>query len=77
MCTRHTVPVLPDAGCAVAPERRQRIRLERGGYCRDHLRALAQRVEVADGEVRIMGSKSGCSRRLWRTAAQMQRPLRD
>jgi hypothetical protein len=25
---------------------------------RDHLRALAQRVEVADGEVRIMGSKS-------------------
>jgi len=25
---------------------------------RDHLRALVQRVEVADGEVRIMGSKS-------------------
>ena len=25
---------------------------------RDHLRALAQRVEVAEGEVRIMGSKS-------------------
>ncbi len=37
---------------------RQRIRLEGGGYRRDHLRALAQRVEVADGEVRIMGSKS-------------------
>ncbi len=36
---------------------RERIRLE-GGYRRDHLRALAQRVEVADGEVRIMGSKS-------------------
>ena len=27
-------------------------------YRRDHLRALAQRVEVADTEVRIMGSKS-------------------
>ena len=28
---------------------RQRIRLEGGGYRRDHLRALAQRVEVAEG----------------------------
>lgn len=37
---------------------RQRIRLEGGGYRRDHLRALAQRVEVDVGEVRIMGSKS-------------------
>ena len=37
---------------------RDRIRLDGGGYRRDHLRALAQRVEVADGEVRIMGSKS-------------------
>ena len=37
---------------------RQRIRLEGGGYRRDHLRALAQRVEVAEGEVRIIGSKT-------------------
>ncbi len=37
---------------------RQRIRLDGGGYRRDHLRALTQRVEVAEGEVRIMGSKS-------------------
>ena len=37
---------------------RQRIRLEGGGYRRDHLRALAQRVEVYDSEVRITGSKS-------------------
>ncbi len=37
---------------------RQRIRLEDGGYRRDHLRAFAQRVEVAEGEVRITGSKS-------------------
>ncbi len=37
---------------------RQSIRLEGGDYRRDHLRAFAQRVEVADGELRIMGSKS-------------------
>ena len=37
---------------------RKRMRIEGGGYRRDHLRALAQRVEVADREVRIMGSKS-------------------
>ncbi len=43
---------------------RQRIRLESGGYRRDHLRALAQRVEVADKEVRIMGSKSELLRTL-------------
>ena len=29
-----------------------------GGYRRDHLRALAQRVEVDQKELRIMGSKS-------------------
>jgi site-specific DNA recombinase len=43
---------------------RQRIRLEGGGYRRDHLRALAQRVEVDNGEVRIMGSKSNLLRLL-------------
>jgi hypothetical protein len=31
---------------------------------REHLRALAQRVEVADGEVRIMGSKGDLLRTL-------------
>ena len=31
---------------------------------RDHLRALAQRVEVADREVRIVGSKSDLLRTL-------------
>ncbi len=36
---------------------RERMRIDGGGYRRDHLRALAQRVEVADKEVRIMGSK--------------------
>jgi site-specific DNA recombinase len=43
---------------------RKRMRLEGGGYRRDHLRALAQRVEVADREVRIMGSKSDLLRTL-------------
>jgi site-specific DNA recombinase len=43
---------------------RQRIRLDGGGYRRDHLRALAQRVEVADTEVRIIGSKSELLRTL-------------
>jgi len=34
------------------------IRLEGGGYRRDHLRALARRVEVANHETRMMGSKT-------------------
>ena len=50
---------------------RQRMRLPGGGYRRDHLRALAQRVEVNDGESvswesksDIMGSKSDLLRTL-------------
>ena len=43
---------------------REGLRLESGGYRRDHLRAFAQRVEVADDEVRIMGSKSELLRAL-------------
>jgi hypothetical protein len=34
-----------------AAKARERIRLDDGGYRREHLRALAQRVEVADDEV--------------------------
>ena len=37
---------------------RERIKIDGGGYRRDHLRVLAQRLEVADREVRIIGSKS-------------------
>jgi hypothetical protein len=33
------------------------MRTDNGGYRRDHLRALAQRVEVDVKEVRIIGSK--------------------
>jgi site-specific DNA recombinase len=43
---------------------RIRMRADGGGYRRDHLRLLAQRVEVADKEVRITGSKSGLLRNL-------------
>ncbi|MDP3745618.1 MAG: recombinase family protein [Phenylobacterium sp.] len=49
---------------AFAEAARRRLRGPQGGYRRDHLRALAQRVEVADSEVRIMGSKSQLLRTL-------------
>jgi DNA invertase Pin-like site-specific DNA recombinase len=50
--------ITPQMVRTFAKAARQRIRLEGGGYRRDHLRALAQRVEVAEGEVRIIGSKT-------------------
>ncbi len=56
--------VSPDMLKGFARKARERIRLDDGGYRRDHLRALAQRVEVADDEVRIMGSKSELLRTL-------------
>jgi site-specific DNA recombinase len=43
---------------------RKRMRIEGGGYRRDYLRALAQRVEVDAQELRIMGSKSELLRTL-------------
>ena len=43
---------------------RKRMRIDGGGYRRDHLRALAQRVEVDQKELRIMGSKSALLRTL-------------
>ena len=50
--------VTPRALKTFASQARRRMRTESGGYRRDHLRALAQRVEVDAKEVRIMGSKS-------------------
>ncbi|EBV3600189.1 recombinase family protein, partial [Salmonella enterica subsp. enterica serovar Virchow] len=50
--------ITPEMVGALAEEARKRIRLPDGGYRRDHLRSLAQRVEVADKEVRIMGSRA-------------------
>ncbi|BCH20948.1 hypothetical protein MesoLjLb_07330 [Mesorhizobium sp. L-8-3] len=50
--------VTPDMIDALSETARSSLRIEGGGYRRDHLRAFAQRVEVADDEVRIMGRKS-------------------
>ena len=50
--------ITPQMVRTFAKAARERIRLDGGGYRRDHLRALAQRVEVADSEVRIVGSKA-------------------
>jgi site-specific DNA recombinase len=50
--------ITPQALKTFARQARRRMRTESGGYRRDHLRALAQRVEVDAKEVRIMGSKS-------------------
>jgi site-specific DNA recombinase len=48
---------------------RERISIDGGGYRRDHLRVLAQRVEVADLEVRIIGSKNNLLQTLTAAAA--------
>ncbi len=50
--------ITPAALKTFARTARRRMRTESGGCRRDHLRALAQRVEVDAKEVRIMGSKS-------------------
>jgi hypothetical protein len=50
--------ITPQALNAFARTARKRMRTDGGGYRRDHLRALAQRVEVDQKELRIMGSKS-------------------
>jgi site-specific DNA recombinase len=50
--------ITPQTLKTFARHARKRMRTESGGYRRDHLRALAQRVEVDRKEVRIMGSKS-------------------
>jgi site-specific DNA recombinase len=49
---------------AFARTARKRMRIDGGGYRRDYLRALAQRVEVDAKELRIMGSKSELLRTL-------------
>ena len=50
---------------------RDRMRLPGSGYRRDHLRALAKRVEVDEGQVRIMGSKGDLLRTLADPAGQV------
>jgi len=53
--------ITPQALKTFARQARKGLRTEGGGYRRDHLRALAQRVEVDAKEVRIMGSKSAAA----------------
>ncbi len=66
--------ITPDHVATFARKARERIRLPSGGYRRDHLRALAQRVEVADREVRIMGSKGELLRTLAASAGVKSAP---
>jgi len=48
----------------LATEARTRLRLGEGGYRREHVRAFAQRVEVADDAIYIKGSKGTLLRTL-------------
>jgi site-specific DNA recombinase len=57
-------PVTPQALATFARHAGKRMRDAAGGYRRDHLQALAQRVEADDREVRIMGHKSALLRAL-------------
>jgi hypothetical protein len=50
--------ITPQSLKTFSRQARKRMRTESGGYRRDYLRALAQRVEVDTQELRIMGSKS-------------------
>ena len=50
--------IMPQTLRTFARTARKRMRTDNGGYRRDHLRALAQRVEVDQKELCIMGSKS-------------------
>lgn len=52
-----SMAVTPTALRKFATTARRRLRQDGGGYRRDHLRAFAQRVEVGEGHVRIVGSK--------------------
>ncbi len=56
--------ITPQALKTFARQARKRMRTAAGGYRRDYLRALAQRVEVDAQELRIMGSKSELLRTL-------------
>jgi hypothetical protein len=64
--------ITPHMVQAFARKTREQIRIDGGGYRRDHLRALAQRVEVADRDIRIIGSKSNLLQML--TAAAGVKP---
>jgi len=75
--------VLENAGATVTPHRlphspgrrAEKCAARPAGYRRDHLRALAQRVEVDEREVRIMGSKGTLLRTLGDAQAGKRRVL--
>ena len=69
--------ITPRALKTFARQARRRMRTDTGGYRRDHLRALAQRVEVDAKEVRIMGSniRASCFARSSSLQAQKRRVL--
>jgi hypothetical protein len=52
------------------------MRTESGGYRRNHLRALARRVEVDAKEIRIMGSKACSCARSSLLRAQIRRSMK-
>lgn len=56
--------VTPAALRKFATSARKRLLRDGGGYRRNHLRAFAQRVEVGERHVRIMGSKGELLRTL-------------
>jgi site-specific DNA recombinase len=56
--------ITPQSLKTFARQARKRLRTDSGGYRRDYLRALAQRVEVDAQELRIMGSRSELLRTL-------------
>ena len=67
--------ITPKALKTFARTVRKRMRTDGGGYRLDHLRALAQRVEVDQKEPRIMGSKSVLLRTLVAASSAKRRVL--
>jgi hypothetical protein len=67
--------ITPQTLKAFARTARKRMRTQSGGYRRDQLRALAQRVEVDAQELRIRGRKANCCARSSPLQAQKRRVL--
>ena len=53
----HPIEITTDIVRKFAAEARRKMRTDEGGYCRHHIQALAQRVDVGEAEIRITGSK--------------------
>jgi len=55
---KRGVTITPSMLTTFVAEARRRMRIEAGGYRREHLRGLAQRGEVGPSKVRIIASKT-------------------